>query len=131
MLCLIISFFGFFLLYACPNAACVKECNTRRLYSVHSSPSSSSSSSSTASTFWSSSSLFPSSQACCHCLLKILVTLYLFSFICSYVVFLSMNSVARCSENTNINQSTHSKCHSHESEPSQSVPPSDQCKSRK
>ncbi|XP_038648160.1 calcium/calmodulin-dependent protein kinase type II subunit delta isoform X4 [Scyliorhinus canicula] len=97
--------------------ACMKECNTGRLYSIRSSLSSSFS---TTSSCWSPSSLCPSSNSCCHCILKILVTLYLFTFVCSYVVFLSINSVTQCSENANNNQNVHSTSQSCESEPSPS-----------
>ncbi|MBN3290057.1 KCC2D kinase, partial [Polypterus senegalus] len=62
------------------------------------SPSSSSSSlsSSTTSSCWSPSSFCPSGPSCCRCLLRVLLALYFLTFVCSFVVFLSISPAARC-----------------------------------
>uniref|UniRef100_A0A6I8S082 calcium/calmodulin-dependent protein kinase n=1 Tax=Xenopus tropicalis TaxID=8364 RepID=A0A6I8S082_XENTR len=95
--------------------AFTKECS-KRSFSPAQKPScylsSSSSVLSSSSPNWAPSLQCPSGRSCCQCLLKILVILYIFIFICSYVVFLSINSATKCTENT------YSKTHLHESEPS-------------
>ncbi|XP_077671280.1 calcium/calmodulin-dependent protein kinase type II subunit delta isoform X2 [Eretmochelys imbricata] len=96
-----------------------KEGDMERLCSAHQSSSSIASSS-----HWSPSLLCPSSRSCCQCLLRILIMLYLFIFVCSYVVFLSINSAAKSLENVN------SQSHWHESEPFQSIPSFVLCKLR-
>ncbi|KAG8592979.1 hypothetical protein GDO81_000683 [Engystomops pustulosus] len=105
------------------------EGSTRSFYSAHQSSccysTSLSSFPSSSSSCWTSAIECPSGRTCCQYLMKILVSLYIFIFICSYVVFLSINSTAKCTENTN------SKSHSNESDPSQSNTPFAQCKCRK
>uniref|UniRef100_A0A6I8NB80 calcium/calmodulin-dependent protein kinase n=1 Tax=Ornithorhynchus anatinus TaxID=9258 RepID=A0A6I8NB80_ORNAN len=54
------------------------------------------------SSYWSPTVLFSSGHSCCQILLRILITLYLFIFVCSYVVFLSINSAAKCIEHANV-----------------------------
>ncbi|XP_068136882.1 calcium/calmodulin-dependent protein kinase type II subunit delta isoform X1 [Hyperolius riggenbachi] len=96
------------------------EGSRRSSYSAHQhshccSSSSLSSVPSSSSSCWSPSLDCPSGRTCCQYLLKILVSLYIFIFVCSYVVFLSINSAAKCTENSNL------KSHSNESEPFQST----------
>lgn len=76
------------------------------------------------SSHWSPSSLCPSGHSCCQCLLRILIMLYLFIFVCSYVVFLSINSVGKPMENA------YSQSHLLKSELSHSTPSSVLCKLR-
>ncbi|KAM3937441.1 calcium/calmodulin-dependent protein kinase type II subunit delta isoform 5-T5 [Leptodactylus fuscus] len=97
------------------------EGSTRSFFTAHQSSCCCSSTSlssvpSSSSSCWSPSIECPNGRTCCQYLLKILVSLYIFTFICSYVVFLSINSTAKCTENTN------SKSHSNESDPSQCIP---------
>ncbi|NXX44108.1 KC2D2 kinase, partial [Tricholaema leucomelas] len=66
----------------------------------------------------------PSGRSCCQCLLRILITLYLAIFVCSYVVFLSINSAGKLTKNAN------SESHSLESEHFHSTPSSVLCKLR-
>ncbi|KAM9328920.1 calcium/calmodulin-dependent protein kinase type II subunit delta isoform 1-T1 [Gastrophryne carolinensis] len=95
------------------------EGSRRGFFSTHQSSRCCSSSSlpsvySSSSSCWSPSLECPSGQTCCQYLLRILVSLYIFIFVCSYVVFLSINSTAKCTENTN------SKSYLSESDPSHS-----------
>ncbi|NXF02316.1 KCC2D kinase, partial [Smithornis capensis] len=91
----------------------------KRLSSTHDSSSSIASSS-----HWSPPLPCPSGRSCCQCLLRSLITLYLFIFVCSYVVFLSINSAGKSMRNAN------SESQSLESELSHSTPSSVLCKLR-
>lgn len=102
-----------------PHTALTKEGDMERLCSTHHSSSSIASSSQ-----WSPSLPCPSGRSCCQCLLRILIMLYLFVFVCSYVVFLSINSAGKSTKNAN------SQSHSLESELSHSTPSSVLCKLR-
>ena len=102
-----------------PHTALTKEGDMERLCSTHHSSSSIASSS-----HWSPPLPCPSGRSCCQCLLRILITLYLFIFVCSYVVFLSINSAGKSTKNAN------SESHSLESELSHSTPSSVLCKLR-
>ncbi|KAM6401485.1 calcium/calmodulin-dependent protein kinase type II subunit delta isoform 7-T7 [Pluvialis apricaria] len=93
--------------------ALTKEGDMERLCSTHHSSSSIASSSQ-----WSPPLPCPSGRSCCQCLLRSLITLYLFIFVCSYVVFLSINSAGKSTKNAN------SESHSLESELSHSTPSS-------
>uniref|UniRef100_A0A8C3KNS3 calcium/calmodulin-dependent protein kinase n=1 Tax=Calidris pygmaea TaxID=425635 RepID=A0A8C3KNS3_9CHAR len=90
-----------------------KEGDMERLCSTHHSSSSIASSSQ-----WSPSLPCPSGRSCCQCLLRSLITLYLVIFVCSYVVFLSINSAGKSTKSAN------SESHSLESELSHSIPSS-------
>lgn len=90
-----------------------------RLSSTHHSSSSIASSS-----HWSPPLPCPRGRSCCQCLLRSLITLYLFIFVCSYVVFLSINSAGKSMRNAN------SESQSLESELSHSTPSSVLCKLR-
>lgn len=90
-----------------------------RLNSTHHSSSSIASSS-----HWSPPWPCPRGRSCCQCLLRSLITLYLFIFVCSYVVFLSINSAGKSMRNAN------SESQSLESELSHSTPSSVLCKLR-
>lgn len=90
-----------------------------RLSSSHDSSSSIASSS-----HWSPPLPCPRGRSCCQCLLRSLITLYLFIFVCSYVVFLSINSAGKSMRNAN------SESQSLESELSHSTPSSVLCKLR-
>ncbi|XP_074444627.1 calcium/calmodulin-dependent protein kinase type II subunit delta isoform X5 [Larus michahellis] len=94
--------------------ALTKEGDTERLCSTHHHSSSSIASSSR----WSPPLPCPSGRSCCQCLLRSLVTLYLVIFVCSYVVFLSINSAGKSTKSAN------SESHSLESELSHSTPSS-------
>lgn len=102
-----------------PHTALTKEGDMESLYSTHHHSSSIASSSQ-----WSPSLPCPSGLSCCQCLMRILITLYLFIFVCSYVVFLSINSAGKSTKNKN------SQSHSFESEFSHSTPSSSLCKLR-
>lgn len=90
-----------------------------RLCSTHHS-----SSSIASSPHWSPALPCPSGRSCCQCLLRILITLYLAIFVCSYVVFLSINSAGKLTKNAI------SESHSLESEHFHSTPSSVLCKLR-
>uniref|UniRef100_A0A8C6IZR6 calcium/calmodulin-dependent protein kinase n=1 Tax=Melopsittacus undulatus TaxID=13146 RepID=A0A8C6IZR6_MELUD len=92
--------------------ALTKEGDLERLCSTHHSSSIASSS------HWSPPLPCPSGRSCCQCLLRILITFYLFIFVCSYVVFLSINSAGKSVKNAN------SESLSLESELSHSTPSS-------
>lgn len=102
-----------------PHTALKKEGDMERLCSTHHSSSSIASSS-----HWSPALPCPSGRSCCQCLLRILITLYLAIFVCSYVVFLSINSAGKLRKNAN------SESHSLESEHFHSTPSSVLCKLR-
>lgn len=102
-----------------PHTALTKEGDVERLCSARHSSSSIASSS-----HWSPPLPCPSGRSCCRCLLRSLITLYLFIFVCSYVVFLSINSAGKSTKNAN------SESHSLESELSHSAPSSVRCKLR-
>lgn len=102
-----------------PHTAFTKEEDMERLSSTHHSSSSIASSS-----HWSPPLPCPRGRSCCQCLLRSLITLYLFIFVCSYVVFLSINSAGKSMRNAN------SESQSLESELSHSTPSSVLCKLR-